>query len=270
MTKVLVFIALLFGSYFAIGLYLLFSLDRLMYYPSRRMDAVPADFGLEAEEVSFAATDGTPLHGWYFSAPESRAVLVFLHGNAGNISHRLGLVHQLLRAKGDIFLFDYRGYGESGGEPKGESPLRDARAAVEIVRGRPNSEGKKIVLFGESIGGAMSLVLAAEEEVDGVITLAAFSSARDVAGDMPLYRIFTPFVPDRYNALAAVGGLDTPLLLIHGTADRIIPFSHGEKLLAAAGSGQEHLWVEGAGHNDLFQAAGIEIVQRVSAFLDRL
>jgi len=270
MTKVLVFIALFSGAYLAMGLFLLLSLDRLMYYPSRRIDAVPADFGLEAEEVRFAAADDTPLHGWYFAAPESRAVFVFLHGNAGNISHRLGLVHQLQRAKGDVFLFDYRGYGESGGEPRGESPLLDARAAVDFVRSHPGGEGKKILLFGESIGGAMSLVLAGEEEVDGVITLAAFSSARDVARDMPLYRVFTPLVPDRYNALAAVGGLDIPILFIHGTADEIIPFAHGERLFASAGKGKEHFWIEGAGHNDLFQVAGIEIVQRVSTFLDRL
>lgn len=270
MTKVLVCVALFAGAYLAAGLYLLFSLDRLMYYPSRRIDAVPADFGLEAEEVPFPSADGTPLHGWYFSAPESRAILVLLHGNAGNISHRLGLVQPLLRTRGDVFLFDYRGYGESGGEPRGESPLLDARAAVAIVRARPDSEGKKIVLLGESIGGAMSLVLAADEEVDGVITLAAFSSARDVARDMPLYRIFTPLVPDRYNALAAVGGLDTPVLFIHGTGDEIIPFAHGERLFASAGKGKEHFWIEGAGHNDLFQVAGIEIVQRITAFLDRL
>lgn len=270
MTKVLVFTVLFSGAYLATGLFLLFSLDRLMYYPSRRIDAVPADFGLEAEEIRFAAADGTPLHGWYFAAPESRAVFVFLHGNAGNISHRLGLVHQLQRAKADILLFDYRGYGESGGEPRGESLLLDARAAIEIVRARPDGEGKKILLFGESIGGSMSLVLAEDEKVDGVITLAAFSSVRDVARDMPLHRIFTPFVPDRYNALAAVGGLEIPVLFIHGTADEIIPFAHGERLFAAGGKGKEHFWIEGAGHNDLFHVAGIEIAQRVSAFLDRL
>jgi fermentation-respiration switch protein FrsA (DUF1100 family) len=270
MAKVILFVLLFLGAYAATGVFLALSLDRLMYYPTRGMDAVPSDFGLEAEELVIDASDGTRIHGWYFSVPESRAVLVFLHGNAGNISHRLGLVHQLQRAKADILLFDYRGYGESGGEPRGETPLLDARAVLRVLRSRGTSEGKKIVLFGESIGGTMSLILAEEEGVDGVITLGAFSSVRDVARDMPLYRVFTPLVPDRYNALGAVREMGVPVLFIHGTEDEIIPFSHGERLYAAARGKKERFWVEKGGHNDLFMVAGIEITQRVSGFLDRL
>lgn len=270
MSKVLIFVVLFLGAYAATGLFLLFSLDRLMYYPTRRVDAVPADFGLEAEELFMSAADGTPIHGWYFSVPASRAVLVFLHGNAGNISHRLGMVHQLLRANADILLFDYRGYGESGGKPRGETPLLDAQAALVSVRSRPDSKGKKIVLCGESIGGTMSLILAEKEGVDGVVTLAAFSSVRDVARDMPLYRVFTPLVPDRYNAVEAVRRMNVPALFIHGREDEIIPFSHGERLYAAARGRKAHFWVEKGGHNDLFMVAGIEITRRVSEFLDRL
>jgi hypothetical protein len=268
--KISIVVALLLGAYFVTGLLLRFSMDRLMYYPSRGLDAVPSDFGLEAEDVAFFAADGTPLFGWYFTDPASRAVLIFLHGNAGNISHRLGMVRQLLGIRADVFLFDYRGYGESGGEPRGEKLLLDARAAIETVRSRPGSAGRKIVLFGESIGGAMSLVLAADEAVDGVVTIGAFSSTRDVAREMPFYRIFTPLVPDLYNARDALKKVEVPVFFIHGTEDEIIPFSHGERLLAAAGAQKEHLWIEGGGHNDLFGVAGIEIVRRLSDFLDRL
>jgi fermentation-respiration switch protein FrsA (DUF1100 family) len=268
--KLVVVGALFLGAYCVTGLFLILSLDRLMYYPSRGLDAVPSDFGLEAEDVAFFAADGTPLFGWYFTDPASRAILIFLHGNAGNISHRLGMVRQLLGVRADVFLFDYRGYGESGGEPRGEKPLLDARAALETVRSRPESAGKKIVLFGESIGGTMSLALAADEAVDGVVTLGAFSSTRDVAREMPFYRIFTPLVPDRYNARDALNGVEVPVFFIHGTEDEIIPFSHAERLLAAAGAEKEHLWIEGGGHNDLFGVAGTEIVRRLTAFLDRL
>jgi hypothetical protein len=268
--KIAILAALFLGAYFVTALLLILSLDRLMYYPHRVMDARPSDFGLEAEEVAFFAADGTPLFGWYFADPASRAILIFLHGNAGNISHRLGMVPLLLGARADVFLFDYRGYGESGGEPRGEKPLLDARAALETVRSRPESAGRKIVLFGESIGGTMSLILAADEAVDGVVTLGAFSSTRDVAREMPFYRVFTPLVPDRYNAREALERMEVPVFFIHGTEDEIIPFSHGKRLLAAAGKEKEHLWVEGGGHNDLFHVAGMEIVSRLSAFLDRL
>ena len=270
MVKLAIYAAVLLGTYLAMGLYMVLTLDRLMYYPRSELDARPGDFGLEADEISFTAEDGTPLHGWYFSRPGNRAVLLFLHGNAGNISHRLSTVRQLSRLPVDIFLFDYRGYGLSGGTAGGEKPLLDARAALEAVRSRPGAEGRKVVLLGESIGGSMAVVLAAGEEVDGVITLAAFTSTRGVARDMPLYWIFSFIVPNHYNALGALPDVKAPLLLIHGRADEVIPFSHGERLLAAAGGRREHFWVKGGMHNDLFAVSGIEIVNRIGTFLDSL
>lgn len=268
--KFAMYAALLLGIYLLMGLYMVLSLDRLMYYPRRELDARPGDFGLDGDEVAFTAEDGTPLHGWYFARPGSRAVLIFLHGNAGNISHRLSTVRQLSRLPADIFLFDYRGYGLSGGRAGGEKPLLDARAALEVVRSRPGAEGKKVVLLGESIGGSMALVLAAGEEVDGVITLAAFTSTRGVARDMPLYWIFSFIVPNRYDAIGSLPEVKAPVLFIHGRADEVIPFRHGERLLAAADGRKEHFWVKGGMHNDLFSLAGIEIVNRIGTFLESL
>jgi hypothetical protein len=260
----------LLGSYFVTGLIMVLSLDRFMYFPVKGLGAEPADFGLEGEDVEFTSPDGTNLHGWYFSRPGSRAVLVFLHGNAGNISHRLATVRQLLRAPVDIFLFDYRGYGRSAGEARGEGPLLDAGAALEAVRSRPGTSGKKIVLLGESIGGAMAFVLAGREKVDGVITLSAFTSTRGVARSMPLYWVFSFILPDRYNALEAVARSEAPVLVIHGEDDEIIPFSHGERLYAAAGEGRDSFWVEKGMHNDLFAVAGMEIVDRITQFVESL
>lgn len=258
------------GGYLLTAGYLLLSLDSLVFYPSDSMDAGPADFGLEAEDVAFTSVDGVPLHGWYFPRRESEAVIVFCHGNAGNISHRLFMARQLLRAPADLFLFDYRGYGSSGGKAKGEQPLGDASAAVEAVRRRAGNSGKPIILMGESLGGAVALTVAPGEDVDGVIAMAAFTSVRGVARDMPFYRLFSPLVPDRFNALAALAGLEAPVLVIHGTRDEIIPFSHGEALYAAARGRKEKLWVEGGMHNDLFERAGIDIVHAVTAFIESL
>ncbi len=270
MGKLLTLAASVAAAYAVTGLYFVFSIDRIMYYPRRGLDARPEDFSLQAEEVAFTASDGTPLHGWYFPRPGSNAVLVFLHGNAGNISHRLATVHQLLRAPADVFLFDYRGYGLSGGKAKGEAPLLDAEAALEEVRSRTDGSGKKIVLLGESVGGSMGLVLAARERVDGVVTLGAFTSTRAVARGIPLFMPFSPIVPNRFDALGALPSVKVPLLLIHGTEDEVIPFSHGERLYAAASEPKEHFWVQGGMHNDLFAVAGIEIVDRIAGFIEKL
>jgi hypothetical protein len=268
--KLASFALLLFGSYLATGLFMLLTLDRHMYFPRKGLDAGPGDFGLDGEEVSFTSSDGTPLHGWYFPRAGSRTVLLFLHGNAGNISHRLSTVHQLLRAPADVFLFDYRGYGLSSGEAKGVKPLLDAGAALETLRSRVAGEGKRIVLFGESIGGAMALLLASKEKVDGVVAMAAFTSTRDVARSMPLYWLFSFILPERYDAIGALKRVEAPLLVIHGTEDEIIPFSHGERIYAAAAGPKENFWVRGGRHNDLFSLAGIEIVNRITAFIETL
>lgn len=268
MGKLLTLAASVAAAYAVTGLYLVLSLDRIMYYPRRGLDALPGDFNLQAEDVTFTASDGTSLNGWFFRRPGSRAVLVFLHGNAGNISHRLATVHQLLRAPADVFLFDYRGYGLSGGKAKGEGLLLDAAAALDEARAR--AAGKRIVLLGESIGGSMGLVLAAREQVDGVVTLGAFTSTRGVARDIPLFMPFAPLVPNRFDALGALPSVRAPLLLIHGTEDEVVPFSHGERLYAAAPGPKESFWVQGGMHNDLFTVAGIEIVDRIARLIEKL
>lgn len=268
--KILPLAAVSLLSYLAAGAFLVFSADRFMYYPRRGLDAFPADFGLEAEEVAFAASDGTALHGWYFSRPGSRAVLVFLHGNAGNISHRLPIARLFDRLPADLFLFDYRGYGKSAGRPRGEKPLLDAKAALDAVRARPGFNGRKIVLVGESIGASMALMVAAGEEVDGVVSIAAFTSTKAVARDILLFRIFAPLLPERYDALGALGQVRAPILFIHGTKDEVIPFSHTERLFAAARGKKEFFPIEGGRHNDLFHVAGLEIVERIRAFVTNL
>jgi hypothetical protein len=265
--KILPLAAVSLLSYLAAGAFLVFSADRFMYYPRRGLDAFPADFGLEAEEVAFAASDGTALHGWYFSRPGSRAVLVFLHGNAGNISHRLPIARLFDRLPADLFLFDYRGYGKSAGRPRGEKPLLDAKAALDAVRARPGFNGRKIVLVGESIGASMALMVAAGEEVDGVVSIAAFTSTKAVARDILLFRIFAPLLPERYDALGALGQVRAPILFIHGTKDEVIPFSHTERLFAAARGKKEFFPIEGGRHNDLFHVAGLEIVERIRVFV---
>jgi pimeloyl-ACP methyl ester carboxylesterase len=265
--KFLPLVAVFLLSYLAAGVFLAFAVDSFMYYPRRGLGASPADFGLEAEEVAFSSSDGTALHGWYLPRPGSGAVLVFLHGNAGNISHRLPMARLFARIPADLFLFDYRGYGKSAGRPRGEKPFLDAKAALATVRARAAADGRKVVLVGESIGASMALMAAAEEKVDGVVSIAAFTSTKAVARDILLFRMFTPLLRERYDALGALGEVRAPILFIHGTEDEVIPFSHSERLYAAAPGKKEFLPVAGGMHNDLFAVAGTEIVDRIRTFI---
>lgn len=270
MVGVALFAGALIAAGIVVGILLLLSVNKMIYYPAAGLAAAPADFRLAAEEVTFPSFDGTPLHGWYFPGEvESDVLLVFIHGNAGNISHRLPLVSMFLRVPADFFLFDYRGYGKSGGKPSGEEPLRDARAALEWLKSHPRAAGKRLFLIGESIGASMALILGSEDGIDGVVSLAAFTSIRDMARKMPIFGVLSPLAPRWYDAIGAVPDVRVPTLFVHGTSDEIVPFSHGERLFEAATAPKEHLWVDGGGHNDLFDVAGIEIVGKVRELVGR-
>jgi fermentation-respiration switch protein FrsA (DUF1100 family) len=186
------FVIFVLGVYLALGLLLFFTQSRLLYYPnlpSRAVVATPAHIGLAYEEVALVAEDGVGLHGWFLpAAGESRGVLLFFHGNAGNISHRLDslrILHDLGLA---VLIFDYRGYGQSQGRVSEEGTYLDAEAAwrhLSEVRGIAENE---IVLFGRSLGAAVAAHLAASHRPKALIMESSFTSVPDLAASY--YRIF--------------------------------------------------------------------------------
>lgn len=232
-------------------------LNGLLYFPSRAFNATPRDVGLRHEDVAFQAEDGTRLHGWWIRSPRQPAIahVLLAHGNAGNIGDRVLHAKLLTDAGLDVFLFDYRGYGRSEGRPDEEGTYRDMRAARAALLRQADVDPARLVYLGESIGGAPALALALEAPPLGLVLQSAFTSVRDMG------RLHYPFippalVPDAYPNLRRIALLRSPLLVIHGERDDIVPVAHGRTLFDAAPEPKRIEIVRGAGHNDLLDAMG--------------
>lgn len=210
--------------------------DRLVYFPTRGLVATPADYGLPFERIDFTAQDGTPLMGWLIPGESGRWVLYF-HGNGENVSRYLSLAAALHGLGAGVFLFDYRGYGESGGVPSESGLYADARAAYALLRAR-DVYPEDIVLYGFSLGSGVALNLAAEladegEGLGGVVLEAAYTSL-PAAGRHRFPFLPTDLMRNRFDSLGKVANLRAPLLMLHARDDLTVPFGQGQELFAQA------------------------------------
>ncbi|MBI3457738.1 MAG: alpha/beta hydrolase [Candidatus Rokubacteria bacterium] len=237
----------------------------LIYYPTRRLEATPADYGLAFEDVRVTAEDGVHLHGWY--VPGARSVaLLWSHGNAGNISHRLENLHRLHRRLGvAVLLFDYRGYGQSEGTPSEPGTYRDARAFRAWLRRREATDAKRIVYFGRSLGAAVAAALAVDDPPAALILETPFTSVRAMANaTLPGagYLLRT-----RYDTLARIAEVRVPVLVLHGDADEVVPFRQGRAVFEAAREPKVFFTITGARHNDTYLVGGAAYWEAWERFL---
>lgn len=251
-------------------LVLLFAVQgRLLYFPSRVITATPADAGLPYEEVRLRARDGVQLQAWFVPAAADRGTILFFHGNAGNLSHRLislQLFHQL---GWNTLILSYRGYGRSEGHPSEKGTYLDAQAAWQYLVEERAVPPERIVLFGRSLGGAVAAWLAEQRSPGGVILESTFSSVPDLASEI------YPFVPARllvrfrYPTLARMPRIRCPVLVVHSPEDEIIPFRHGQRIFEAAAEPKAFLQLRGS-HNEGFVVSGQPYHQGLRAFLERI
>jgi uncharacterized protein len=220
-------------------------IDSLIFFPDRSVPDPPPG----VEERWITASDGTRLHAWYAGSPSRRATLVWSHGNGGNIAGRLPILLDLAARGLSVLAYDYRGYGKSEGRPSEQGVYLDAEAAYdsERARGVPPS---RIVCFGESLGGAVSIRLATRRACAAVAVVSTFTTMRDVA--RVHYGPLAAFSGKRFDSLALVGEIAVPFFAAHGDHDEIVPFPLGERLFAAAKEPKRFLRVAGAAHNDIF------------------
>jgi fermentation-respiration switch protein FrsA (DUF1100 family) len=255
--------------YGGLALYLYVFQERFIYFPelpSRQVTATPADIGLAFEAVRLGTADGETLAGWYIPAPAARGTLLYLHGNGGNIGHRLDPVAVFHRLGLNILIIDYRGYGDSSGKPSEEGTYRDALAAWNYLTQEKRHTPDRIVLFGESLGGSIAAWLAARHSPAGLVIYASFTSVPELA--QALYPIFPAarLARYRYDTRAALGNVNCPLLILHSPEDEIIPFGHGQALLAAAHEPKRLVELRG-GHNDALLLDHEVYAQAVGEFL---
>lgn len=242
---------------------------RLLYYPdvpTRELTATPARIGLGYESVTLSTDDGVRLGAWFIPHPAPRATLLFFHGNAGNLSHRLEsirLFHELGLA---VFIIDYRGYGESEGRPTEAGTYLDAMAAWRYLVDARKIPPRDIVIFGRSLGGAIAAELASRTRPGALIVESSFTSVPNMAA-----RLY-PWLPVRwisryrYDTQGALEAVACPVLVIHSREDEIIPFTEGEKLYAHAREPKRFLELRGD-HGDGFLVSREVYMRGIDEFL---
>jgi fermentation-respiration switch protein FrsA (DUF1100 family) len=258
-----------------LGVTMFLGLEKLaLYFPERTIVATPHNEGIAYEDVWFPASDGVRLHGWLVPAPDARTTIIWFHGNAGNISHRVNNISYLHRLLGvNVFIFDYRGYGRSAGhrfnlsEP---ATYRDGEGALAYLRSRKDLASTRFVYFGRSLGSAVAIELARQQPPAGLILETAFTSIKEMASIVAPYLPFPGLLRTKYDNLAKIPTVRVPVLILHGDQDEIVPYTLARRLFEAANPPKTFYTVHGAHHNDIYVVGGEPYFQAWGRFLKGL
>jgi fermentation-respiration switch protein FrsA (DUF1100 family) len=262
------FLAIAVVAYLAFVGFIYLTQASLLYLPGlpgRQIDANPEGIGLDYEYVWLDTSDCVRVHGWFVPGESSRTVLYF-HGNAGNISHRLHTLRQFHGLALSVFIIDYRGYGQSEGRPSEEGLYRDAEAAWQYLTEARDIAAEEIVVLGRSLGASVAAWLAAERSPGALVLDSAFTSVPDIGQDV------YPWLPVRllsrfqHATRVYVTKANCPLLIVHSRDDEIIPFHHGEALYVAAKEPKTFLELRG-GHNDAHFTSETAYIDGLRRFL---
>lgn len=210
---------------------------------------------LKYEDIWFYTKNRLRLHAWYIEGSAQQPLVLFFHGNAANITHRWPNLVDLHHQGYSIFIFDYRGFGQSEGKANGEHDLHeDSLAALQYIKQR-GWEPHQTIYYGRSLGAAVALQLALEQPPAGLVLEAPFTTLREEARvhSPILYHLFQWWLADEFNNLKRIPLLNTPLLMIHGDADTVVPFSMSQRLFPLAPEPKTFLAVPAAGHSNCFK-----------------
>lgn len=257
------------GFYLSVLVLLYVFQSRLVFFPSSIVEITPQMRGLAFEDVYFSTEDGLTLHGWYIPSDEAKATLLFCHGNAGNISHRLESIEQFHNLGLNVFIFDYRGYGNSQGRPSEQGTYMDAQAAWAYLTNEKSISQDQIIVFGRSLGGPIAARLTLINDPRGLIIESSFTSLPELGAEI------YPFFPVRYLSRFKyptreyVKEITTPILVGHSLKDNLIPFHHGKQIFEAAR--EPKYWMEMMGdHNIGFIETGDQYLEEVNSFLESI
>ena len=248
--------------------------QHFLYFPTREIIGSPADYGIAFEDVYFETTDGRRLNGWFVPG-EGDVTLLWHHGNGGNIGHRLPDIDLFHRELGvNVLIYDYRGFGRSSADtPSEEGLYRDAEAALRHLQSREDVDPARIVYFGRSLGVAIATELAVRHRPYGLILESGFPSITYMANvDRPWLPAFVVhrIIAARYDTGSKIGGLDVPLLVVHGDVDDTVPLRAGQALFNAANEPKSFYVVEGANHDGLAAVGGRPYIERLREYIDGL
>jgi fermentation-respiration switch protein FrsA (DUF1100 family) len=248
-------IAILLVFYLAFLITIYFIQDRMLYFPEREIRHTPKDIGLDYEDIYISTKDKISVSAWYIPAENEKGVLLFCHGNAGNISHRLESISLFHSLSLSVLIFDYRGYGKSEGKTTEKGTYLDAEAAWDYLVNVKGKSPGKIILFGRSLGAAVAADIALKKSPAGLIMESSFLSVPEMG------KKYYPWVPVKllskfdYSTIDKIHLISCPKLIIHSPDDEIVPFEHGRTLFEKAVQPKEFLQIKG-GHNEGFLISG--------------
>lgn len=255
------------GFLFILVIYFRYIESRSVFYPTKEIEYSPKELGLDFQEVFFKAQDNSELHGWFVPAKDARYTILFCHGNAGNISHRVEKLKFFHALGCNVFIFDYRGYGLSKGRPSEKAVYVDVKGAYDYLLSR-TIPPEQIIGYGESIGTAVIIDLAVKHKMRGLIIDSAMSSAKDMV------KTIYPFLPywvfsSRFDSENKIKAISIPKLIIHSINDEIVPFRLGKKLYDNAPKPKEFLQIHGGHNSCFFESEGI-LREKIADFLTRI
>ncbi|WP_019498910.1 alpha/beta hydrolase [Pseudanabaena sp. PCC 6802] len=253
--------------------------NRFIFVPQREITRTPETYKLKYQEVYLPITTENGrvenMHGWWLPSDRANAkVILYLHGNSKNIGGNIEHSHRFHKWGFSVFLVDYRGYGKSEGDFPTEAQVYvDAQAQWEYLTQKLGVNPKDIIIYGHSLGGAIAIELASKHpEAAGLIVEASFTSIKQMVDRDPKFSIFPVdlLLHQKFDSISKVGSLKLPVLYIHGTSDRVIPFSMGEQLFAATPTATQLVLIPNGGHNNNAETNPRLYLNSIEAFTDKL
>lgn len=255
----LVFLVILLG-------YFRYYEKKCIYFPTKEISATPRDLGLEYEDIYFHTSDGIGLNAWFITRPDASLTILFLHGNAGNLSHRLEVLQILHPLQTNIFIVDWRGYGKSQGTPSEEGLYLDALASYDYLVKEKGIPADSIIVYGKSLGANIAVDLASRVKIKALISDSGFTSAYDMARHIFPFIPVKLFITVKFDALTKIKNIYCPKLIVHSPHDEMIPFWMAKKLFEAAAAPKE-LYQLGGSHNEMMFINRKEFIERLGKFL---
>jgi uncharacterized protein len=257
-------------TWLLLAILIYFFQPKLIFFPHRDIESTPALISLDYEDLMLTTTDREEINAWWIPHPEARATLLFLHGNAGNISHRLDSINIFHQLGLSVLIIDYRGYGKSTGKPSEQGTYIDAETAWDFLTKVKKLDSNNIIIFGRSLGGAIATGLADKRPAAALIIESSFTSIADIG------KHYYPYLPTKllarlkYPSIDRISNIKSPILIIHSADDELIPYTNGKQLFAEAlketTTEKSFLDIIG-GHNEGFLLSGKQYSDGINHFI---
>ena len=227
--------------------------------PTRNIEASPDDINLSYENIYLSTKDQVKIHAWYIPGNTNNKTILFMHGNAGNISHRLETIQIYHQLGFNFLIFDYRGFGNSSGSPSEKGTYLDAKAAWDYLINEKNTEPEDIIIVGRSLGGGVASEMAKHSKPAMLVLESTFISMQKISQEHYPFMPTNLIVKHRYDTINKLSDIECPVVVIHSKDDEVVPFSHGKLLYKSANKPKSFIELRG-GHGNGFMLSKMDYI----------